>query len=244
MSEQIGGETTLAEGLVPEEEASFVGRALHSALRAAWLAVLLGIGVQSLVVASRLLAGGTSSPMAFIASLGQGITWSVLVCAGVAVGTVVGRANSLTLGIIGFIAGPAAWGLAKGTQKALQGLMGLPQDRLDTFFLMITGLKGIEYAILGAALGYMVGKPWARLPAFAGLGVASGAVFAAIVIVLTMNHGPAKLPALIATGVNEIVFPIGCSLVIYAVLRLREHVTRLAAPHEAPSPGGIGPTTA
>jgi hypothetical protein len=74
----------------------------------------------------------------------------------------------------------------------------------------------------------MVSKPWARLPAFAGLGLATGIAFAAIVIALNINHGPVKMPALIGTGVNEIVFPVGCALVIDAVQRLREHVARVA----------------
>jgi hypothetical protein len=227
MTEQTAGDTTLAEGLVPEEDVKFSARALSTALRAAWLAIGLGLTVQALIVIARLLAGGAANPVAFLAAIGQGITWSVIVCAGVAIGTVAAKAKSVAMGLIGLIAGPLAWGLAKGVQKALQGLMGLPQDRVDEFFLLITGLKGVEYAILGAALGFMVGKPWARLPAFAGLGLATGIVFAAIVIQLTIDHGPTKMPALIGTGVNEIVFPVGCSLVIYAVQRLRDHVTRV-----------------
>jgi hypothetical protein len=228
MAEQTAGDTTLAEGLVPEEDVSLSARALRAALKAAWLAIGLGLTVQAFIVIARLLAGGTANPFAFLASVGQGITWSVLVCGGVALGTVAGKARSAVMGVIGLIAGPVAWGLAKGVQKALQGLMGLPQDRVDEFFLLITGLKGVEYAILGAALGFMVGKPWARLPAFAGVGLVTGIVFAAIVLLLTINHGPTKMPALIGTGVNEIVFPVGCALVIYAVQRLREHVARVA----------------
>jgi hypothetical protein len=229
MARQAAADRAPAEGSAAQADSAASNRALRAALTAAWLAVALGLIVQGLIVIARLLAGGTANPLAFLASVGQGITWSVLVCGGVALGTVAGKARSVAMGVIGLLAGPVAWGLAKGVQKALQSLMGLPQDRLDGFFLLITGLKGVEYAILGAALGFMVGKPWARLPAFAGLGLATGFVFAAIVIQLTIYHGPTKMPALIGTGVNEIVFPVGCALVIYAVQRLRGHMTKLMA---------------
>lgn len=221
----------VSEGLVPEHAPPTTHKALQTALKAAWLAVGLGLGVQALIVVARLIAGGTANPLAVVASMGQGITWSVLVCAGVAIGTVAGKARSLAMGLLGLVAGPAAWGLAKGTQKGLQALMAIPEDKIDNFFLLITSLKGVEYVILGAALGFMVGKPWARLPAFAGFGLATGAVFAAIVLTLTNDHKPTPVPVLVGMGVNEIIFPLGCSLVIYAVSRLRAHVERASAHH-------------
>lgn len=228
MSEHAASEP-VAEGLVPEHGAPASHQALKTALRAAWLAVGLGLGVQALIVVVRLFAGGTANPLAFVASMGQGITWSVVVCAGVAIGTVAGKARTLAMGLLGLVAGPAAWGLAKGVQKALQAMMSIPEDKIDNFFLMITGLKGLEYAILGGALGFMVGKTWAKLPAFVALGLGVGISFAAIVLILTVGSKPGTpFPALVGTGVNEIAFPVGCSLVIYAVQRLKHHVERVS----------------
>ncbi|MFO1186418.1 MAG: hypothetical protein U1E87_02570 [Alphaproteobacteria bacterium] len=220
----------VAEGLVPEHAAPASHMALKAALKAAWLAIGLGLGVQALIVVAHLLAGGTANPLAFVASLGQGITWSVVVCAGVAIGTVISRAKSLAMGLLGLVAGPLAWGFAKGTQKGLQAMMAIPEDKIDNFFLMITGLKGLEYAVLGAGLGFMVGKAWAKLPAFAVFGLGIGILFAAIVLSLTVANKPATpLPALVGMGVNEIIVPLGCSLVIYAVQRLKHHVERISA---------------
>lgn len=224
--EQVAVDAPIAEGLVPDR-AGQSGRALKTALEAAWLAVFLGLTVQALIVIAKLLAGGTQSPLAFAASVGQGITWSVLVCGGVAIGSVA-RVKSLAMGLLGLVSGPLAWGLAKGVQKALQALMGLPVDKVDSFFYLITSIKGAEYAVLGAALGFLAGRARTRLATFAGTGLATGLVFGTIAIALNLNHAKMQLPALVGLGVNELVFPVGCSLVIYAVHRLRNHVGKVA----------------
>src|SRR5687767_6544129 len=51
------------------------------------------------------------------------------------------------------------------------------------------------------------------MAAYGGIGLAVGLVFGAIALYLVY---PQPMPLLVAREINEIVFPIGCSIVIYA----------------------------
>ena len=55
--------------------------------------------------------------MQIVVELTQGITWSFFVCAGVGLGTTLGKARAAFGGLIGLISAPLAMGLAKGSQK-------------------------------------------------------------------------------------------------------------------------------
>lgn len=233
MSDDIAPDTTptegtLSDGIVPESRTNFARRALARALRVAWLAVFAGIGVQVLVLLARLYAGGGFVPAQFMASIAQGISWSVLVCGAVAIGTVAARARTTLTGLIGLVAGPIAWGLAKGVQKGVQSLLAVQEDQLTAFFMKVSLIKGLEYAVLGAALGYMVGRKWANVWAHVALGLVVGCAFAATIVPMSIANGagagkPLALPVVASMTTNEIVFPIGCALVIYAVQRMRRY---------------------
>lgn len=74
-------------------------------------------------------------------------------------------------------------------------------------------LKAIEYGCLGYLLAIVSSRVSARMAGYGGTGLAVGLVFGAIALYLVY---PQPMPALVARGINEIVFPIGCSIVIYA----------------------------
>lgn len=67
---------------------------------AAWLAVLLGLAVQGLILGAKVAAGGhVTTPQLFV-DVTAGVTWSALVCSGIAVGTVATRHRAT---------GPPSW---------------------------------------------------------------------------------------------------------------------------------------
>ncbi|WP_181704036.1 hypothetical protein [Chthonobacter albigriseus] len=212
----------LAEAVHEEASADAIRRAIF----AAWAAILLGIAVQLLVLAVKVVAAASWPQLAFLADLAQGVTWALLVCAGIAIGTVAGRSRSAVMGAIGFIAAPVAWGLAKGVQRAVQHLVGATVDPITSFFYTVSALKGVEYAILGAALGHLVGKGTAHARPYLLLGAAVGIVAAAVMTLLAQRNAAltgTALPtaAVVAAAVNEFVFPVGCAFVIYLAARLK-----------------------
>ena len=183
-------------------------------LRVAWLAVLLGLLLQLALLLVAAGFGTFAGLRPLLAETGKTVSWSVLVCAGVALGRVASKGRLPVAGVTGLLAAPlaltAANILQKGIAEALgaTGVAGSPTP---------VWLKAAEYAFLGAALGWIGRRAWAGVSAHAAVGLVAGVIFGAAILVLTMQAAPKPLPAggLVGKGVNELLFPIGCALVVF-----------------------------
>jgi hypothetical protein len=139
-------------------------------LRVAWLAILLGLAMEGLLL---LLTGGFGEVLGLrsaVADLVKNVSWSVFVCAGLAVGTTLSKIRVPAMGLLGFLAAPAAFEVSrvfhKGTLEALAASGG--GDDLSP--LLVALIKGLEYGCLGVALAWLGRCPWAG----AGAHVAAG----------------------------------------------------------------------
>lgn len=204
--------------------------AMKRILTAAWLAVLAGVGAQMLVIAVRAWAGGPVQ--GFVAEMAQGVTWSFLVCAAIAVGTLGSKVREHIAGLLGLIAGPISWAAAKGVQKGVQALAGAPQDQLTPLFWTVCAVKGVEYAILGVALAGMVRRGEQKLSDYLTLGALLGGLAACIVIALNLGNAAlagatVPIPKIVSLAANEVFFICACCTVIYAAQALTRHVGAL-----------------
>lgn len=203
-------------------------RGLSRILMVVWMAILLGIGVQLLVLAGKTAAGAPFPGLKWLPDLLNGVTWAVFVCAGVVLGTLASRARAVVMGLLGFISAPVAFSLAKGLQRGLQSMMDAPVDKITPALYALAGVKAVEYACLGASLGWLLSRGAIQAWRFAALGLAAGLVFGAANVWIMATQTPAKLPALIGASVNELLFPVGCALVIYLAVSAGRRLTRLA----------------
>src|SRR4051812_32834067 len=89
-------------------------RALSRVLAVVWMAIMLGIAVQAVVLVGKSAAGAPWPGAKWLPDLLNGVTWAVLVCAGVVLGTLASRARSAVMGVLGLISAPLAFSLAKG----------------------------------------------------------------------------------------------------------------------------------
>ena len=92
--------------------------------------------------------------------------------------------------------------------------------------LQMIVIRALEYGLLGLAVGFISRKSWGGLPVYAALGFATGAVAAAIVLGETARTSPAPVPmlAMVSKGINEVLFPLGCSMVLYAANALGQRM--------------------
>ena len=186
-------------------------------LRVAWLAVLLGLLLQLALLLVAAGFGTFAGLRPLLAETCRNVSWSVLVCAGVALGRVASKGRLPVAGVTGLLAAPLALTAAnifqKGIAEAL-GATGVAGGPTPVWLLL---LKAAEYAFLAAALGWIGRRAWAGASAHAAAGLVAGVVFGAAILVLTMQAAPKPLPAggLVAKGVNEVLFPIGCAMVVF-----------------------------
>lgn len=173
--------------------------------RVAWLAILLGVVITVLKA-----LGGAGVP-GLGELLGSGL-WPYLVCLGVAVGGAVAAGRPLVAGPLALLLTPAAFLLAKAIQKGVAVLAdgAAPDALFSNGLLLEAGLRAVEYAVLGAGLAWLGRQAWGGALAHLGLGLMVGLLFGPLIA--------AFLPPdnIISWVAEELVFPIGCALIIYA----------------------------
>jgi formate/nitrite transporter FocA (FNT family) len=195
--------------------------ALRGLATIALLAIVLGIVIQILILVAKLSGGLRIPGVNFLVDLAQGVTWSLLVCTGVAIGTSVLKARAALAGILSAIFAPVAIGLAKAVQRMVAGLLDVAEQQAILSLGSVSLLRAVEYGALGFLLGTLAQKSEKRFHRYLVAGLAVGVVLGGAVLGLTAYFARRDgLPfgsTQVATGViNEIVFPVGCAIVIYA----------------------------
>jgi hypothetical protein len=186
--------------------------------KAAWLAIVLGIAIEGLILVATTLFGGTLAARPVTADLVQKVSWSLLVCVALAFARTASRATGALMGIAGLLAGPAAFALARGLHKGAAQALGIVAAASPGPPAWLIGtLKGFEYALLGVAVAWIARRSWGGVGAHAGAGAVVGLLFGVPILLLSMQAAP-ELGAsvLAARAVNELLFPVGCALVLYA----------------------------
>jgi predicted secreted protein len=200
-----------------------LGRTL---LRVAWLAIALGLAMEALLLLLGASFGELLGVKSIVADLAKNLSWSLFVCTGLAVGTAASQARAPAMGLMGLLAAPVAFEVSrvvhKGTLEALEISGGA-----DTSPVLVAVIKGFEYGCLGLAVGWLGRRPWGGAAAHAAAGLAVGLVFGGAIVALTVPSGAQMSVAdLVSRGVNEVLFPLGCSLVLYTSVNLGERMTR------------------
>ncbi len=204
-------------------------------LRVAWLAAALGLGMEALLL---LIASGFGEVLlglkSLVADLVRNVTWAAFVCVGLAVGTTLSKIQVPAMGFFGFLAAPLAFEVSrsvhKGTLEALD-LAGAEVAAASPVLLAL--IKGIEYGCLGLLVGWIGTRPWGGVLAHAVAGLAVGVVFGGAILALTLGAAPDPVPTadLVSRGLNELLFPVGCALVLFSAGALG----RRMPPRDAPA---------
>jgi hypothetical protein len=188
-------------------------------LHVAWLAILLGVAMEALLL---LLAGGFGILPGFestVADLVGKVSWSTIVCAGLALGPAASKVREPVMGLLGLLAAPLAFNVSRFLQQGAVQILavgGIAGSSTPVYLLAL--IKGVEYGCLGAALGWIAQRPWGGAVAHAAVGLMAGILFGSVVMAFTYwaSPEPPATPDLISQGLNEIFFPVGCSLVLFS----------------------------
>jgi hypothetical protein len=207
---------------------SDAGGGLGSTLfRVAWLAILLGFAMEALLLLFTAGFGIFPGLKPVAADLVRQVSWSTIVCVGLALGTAVSKARAPLMGVLGLLAAPLAFTVSRsvhqGAVKTLE-IAGSGGDAPPVLLLAV--LKAVEYAFLGLAIGWIGRRTWGGVSAHVATGLLVGLVFGGTIIALTyqMSPEPPATAALVSRGANEILFPVGCSLVLFAATAMGQQV--------------------
>jgi hypothetical protein len=201
-------------------------------LRVAWLAIALGIAMEGLLL---LLGAGLGKSLglgSIVADLVKNVSWSVFVCCGLAVGTAVAKARVPVMGLLGLLAAPTAFEVSRALHKGTLEAMATTGGGGEVLSPILVGvIKGVEYGCLGLAIAWVGQRPWGGAAAHVAVGLLVGLVFGGTIVALTMGSTPPPPAAdALSVGVNEVIFPIGCSLVLFSAGALGKRMSTQADP--------------
>jgi hypothetical protein len=200
-------------------------------LRVAWLAIALGLLLQLAVLLLAAGFGNDISPRPLLAETLKTVSWSLLVCVGIALGRVAGTGRLPLAGITGLLAAPLALTAANAIQKGVTEAVdaaGVPAGPAPGWVLAI---KAAEYGTLGLLLEWVGRRAWGSALGYLAVGLLVGVVFGGVFLAVMVQSAPTPLsaPSLVARGLNELLFPVGCALVVFIAEVLRAHLDPTAA---------------
>ncbi len=105
--------------------------------------------------------------------------------------------------------------------------------------MLLALIKGIEYGCLGLLVGWIGTRAWGGVLAHVLVGLAVGIVFGGTILALTVGAAPSPVPTadLVSQGLNELLFPLGCALVLFSAGALGSRMPSRDAPADPSKPG-------
>jgi hypothetical protein len=212
---------------IPLEDASVSSNLARTVFTVAWMSVALGVGLELILVLIAAGAGTFVRIHPFLADAVQKVGWGAFVCVGLAFGKVASKLRPHATGLLGLLSAPLGFAAARTMHKTAEKSLGLVSAAaVGPSPLTLATLKGLEYAALGLLLGLLM-KRQVRSPlAYIAAGFGASVLFGGTIIAAMDYYNPAPLSGVpLATRVvNEMLFPVGCSLVLYAAEALTSRV--------------------
>lgn len=200
----------------------------RTVVNVAWMSILLGVGLELILLAIAAGAGPLTKLQPFAADLVQKVTWASMVCVGLALGNSAAKLRPHLTGLMGLLSAPLGFAAAKALHKSTEKALGLAGAAASAgpSPVMLAGLKAAEYAALGLLIGWLAKKEFG-LPPYLTAGLGVGIVFGGTILGLMDWYAlkPLTGPALLSRAVNEFLFPVGCSVILYAAESLSKRLT-------------------
>jgi hypothetical protein len=197
-------------------------RVRRVALRVALLSLLLVVVLEALLVLGE-AATGTLAGMgtgAVLADLLGKVPWSLFVCTGVWLGLELGRGRPPLSLLGGLVAAPIGALLLRAVAEGFHAF-SIAGEPAGPSPLLVAAIKGIEYACLGFLVGWLGRRTWAAMYHHAAAGLAVAIPFGGVLLLATAaaSHDPLGPGQISGWAVNEVLFPIGCALILYSAGR-------------------------
>jgi hypothetical protein len=195
-----------------------------------WFSVVLGIVLELVLIVIQLTFGRNPSTAEVVSDLLSKVSWSAIACIGLAFASAASKSNIALTGVGGLLAAPLALFVARLVHKVAKDALGVVSAGSVSELFLTAALKAVQYGLFGMVLVWLVNRGIRSFRTFAATGFGFGALFAPVAIWLNAQVAGDSLSALsmVSTGVNELLFPVGCALIIYA--------SRALAPHKKEAP--------
>jgi hypothetical protein len=165
-------------------------------LRVAWLAIVLGLLLQLALLLVTAGFGNVAGSRSLLAETCRTVSWSLLVCVGVALGRVAAKARVPPEGVTGLLAAPLALTAANTVQKGVAEALNAAGPHPGPAPLWVLAIKAAGYGCLGLALGWVGRRARGSARGHVTAGLVTGIVFggAFLTLVVQSAHPPLSTP--------------------------------------------------
>jgi hypothetical protein len=188
-------------------------------LHACWFAILVGLAVQISLLVASVAFGRAPKLNPLIVDFAQRIAWSTIVCASISVALAASKLPVSFMGLAGLLSASVAFKIARSVQKGVAAALGVaPAVAKGPSPLVLGAIKGIEYGCLAAVIAWLVKRKERSAATHAATGLTVGVFFGGIALGYTYwtNFKLFSAADAVTRGLNEVLFPVGCSLVLFA----------------------------
>ena len=185
---------------------------------AAWMSVALAFTLEAISALGAFTLGRNTALQVFLANVGQKVGWGTLVCVGLAFAKAFKPKDTGAAAWAGMLSAPLAFTIARAIHKGLAQALGLDVASTATsLLLLLTSIKALQYGVLGAALARLDEQETATLASYLRTGAWVALLFGGATLACTALFAPGLgAAAWLARGINELLFPMGCALVLFA----------------------------
>jgi hypothetical protein len=176
--------------------------------RVGWLSLLVGFCLEVLLQLVNVSFGDTPNWKNFLTGLAQKEVWAFMVC----LALVLVQPQRIVMLLVGLVFAPVSWLSASAVRQLIKKPLGIAGTSLLTLAtLWVALLRGVEYAVLATLLVILLNRQ-GRKRDYALTGGLIGAIFGGFNL-LVLNQ-PVGMAQVVGSSLNEILFPIACSLVV------------------------------
>jgi hypothetical protein len=201
------------------QPASEAERLLAVTRRVARLSIALALLLELGLLLVAVFSGSYHGMGPFLEDAVQKVAWSFLLCAALALSLAVAAGNGGVVALAALVAAPVASLVSRGALEGVHALAFGTSEPAGPSPYLVAVLRGLEYASLGAALVGLGVR--ARLGAHhhALVGLATGLLFGGLLLLLASWPALPRVDTLnlLRWVINEVLFPIGCALILYLV---------------------------
>jgi|GEM_PF-1376872 len=207
-----------ATSVVQDESEGTLLKVAKAVFHTSWMAFVLAVLIELIIIAIVSIGGTPDSFKPFLGDFVNKLSWGFLVCIALTIGTATTKFRVPLMSFLGLLFAPFAFFIAKvlgsGTNQIL-GVAPAPSD--STSPIVLATIRSVEYGVLGAALGFISQFTWGKVLAHLGIGLFAGVIFGGVLLIYLLQAAGTSVSALqvIARGVNELIFPIGCALIMF-----------------------------
>jgi hypothetical protein len=187
------------------------------ALAVGALSVALAMALEVVQLLATMAVGGHFGLRVRVEDMLLKLPWALAVCIGLWAGSAAGRGRPFITGLVGLIVAPLASLGARATAEFAHTLTFAAGAPAAPSPLLVAGLKGVEYACLGMAVAWLRERRWARASHHAAAGLCVGLGFGGGILLLTAAIEPLTPVVMVGWLVNELLFPVGCALILFRV---------------------------